>query len=72
MASLHKNSLMLERNTFLPSAVLENGVNPDPLSCISHLSLDLFTTSPKYLAHKVCQHIYELEGKQFNDVNYCL
>ena len=30
--SLHKNSLMLERKTFRPSADLEYGVSPAPLS----------------------------------------
>ena len=53
LTSLHKNSLILERRTFLPSACLEKGVRPAPLSCNSHLSPFLLTISPKYLQVKL-------------------
>lgn len=45
--SEHRNSLIEERRTFLPSANLENGVFPDPFSCSSHLSPPAHTTSPR-------------------------
>jgi hypothetical protein len=49
LTSLHKNSRILDLRTFRPSALLEYGVLPAPLSCISHLSPSRFKTSPRYL-----------------------
>jgi hypothetical protein len=55
LTSLHKNSRILDLKTFRPSAVLENGVFPAPLSCISHLSQLWFKTSPKYLTQEIVE-----------------
>ena len=49
LTSEQRNSLILERRTFLPSADREYGVSPAPLNWSSHLSPFLFTISPKYL-----------------------
>lgn len=38
MASEHKNSLIEDLKTALPSPSLEYGVRPEPFSCSSHLS----------------------------------
>ena len=46
MASLHRYSRMLERKTARPSPILEKGVLPAPLSCISTVPLGL-ANSPK-------------------------
>jgi len=47
LTSLQRNSRMLERSTFRPSAEREYGVLPAPFNWTSHLSFLLFTTSPR-------------------------
>ena len=52
LTSLQRNSRMLLRSTFRPSACREYGVSPAPFTWISQRSPFLLTTSPRYLHDK--------------------